>query len=193
MDIINILAGIIGGSLATTIINHFLNRSNTIADRNYLFLKEKFFKYQTISEKLIQKLILVDNHRETLIKYVQNSQIESVSKGSKFINLTDSFNKDLFEQNQHEIATIIFIYFPEIIEDWNKCLDLMEKLYGTALIIPFSKQHGIDIDWKKLIDDFNEINIKIGDLPNKISTKIKDEVKDLETEISNQKSKFKFL
>jgi hypothetical protein len=72
---------------------------------------------------------------------VKYSYEESLNDKSKFIDLTDTFNKDIFEQNQDEIAAFIFLYFPQIQEDWNVCLVLMESLYNTAILIPINNQY----------------------------------------------------
>mgnify|MGYP001203896700 CR=1 FL=1 len=55
--------------------------------------------------------MLLDSHREVLKNYINLSYQESLAENNIFIDLNDTFNKENFEKNKNEIASIIYIYF----------------------------------------------------------------------------------
>lgn len=170
-----------------TVIQHWLNKSRIKEDRIYQFNKEELLFYRKMWEKLIQKIMLLDNHREVFYNYLQLSFEESKANNNIFIDTNDTFNKDKFEKEQEEIATYIFLYFSELSEEWNVCLNLMWKIHSNLFLIDLNKkiQPTYPIDWDSEIKKFNELQEKLWDKPFELSNKIKQIIKEKEITINN--------
>lgn len=183
-DFLEILWLIWFWSILWIVIQHFLSKSKTIGDRNYQFKKEELLFYRKIWEKVISKIMLLDSHREVLKNYIDLSYQESLSENNIFIDLNDTFNKGNFEKNQEEIASIIFIYFNSLWNDWNTCLDLMWKIYSTVYILDIKRKRLDKINWLDEIENFNKLNINLWNLPHELSNNILKILKDKEKELT---------
>ena len=190
MNIINVLWLIGIGSILGIVIQHFLNRSSVLAERNYNFKKEELLRYRWIAESVIEKLILVDWYRDLFRIYLQLSYDASCQKWSKFIDLNNTLDKSNFDKNTEQIATMLFLYFSELSEEWNDCLESISKIATLINQIELKNQHWLVIDWKSIITEFNTLNQWFWDKPLELSNKIKGFIKTKEEEIMSQKPTF---
>jgi hypothetical protein len=81
-----------------------------------------------------------------------------MAAGTKFVDLNDSLDKSDFDKNKEQIATIIFLYFPEISTDWNECLDGISNIATIIHKIKLNNHQLSKNDWKVAIDEFNKLN-----------------------------------
>lgn len=145
-------------------------------NRKYALVKEEYFKLKQIAEKVISKLIILENDREKLKLYFEAlRQAQKISGNVDDIN--DTLNKAEFENECTEVVTLIEIYFDNLGEDWNLCLYEMEKLYNLAFRLRIKVENGENINWQKEACCFNEISEKLGNNPKEISDRIKDELR----------------
>ena len=178
------------GSLLGIIIQHYLNRSTLASERIYQYQKEELLRYREIAEKIIEKLILLHGHRELFFHYIQLSYDASIRLWSKFSDLNDSLDKSDFDKNIEQIATIIFLYFPELSIDWNDCLDNISQVATIIHKIKLSDHQLSKNDWKLAIDEFNKFAQLLWDKPLQISQSIKDSISKREAAIIEQKTTF---
>ncbi len=145
-------------------------------NRRYALAKEEYFKLQQIAEKVISKLLFLHNHREKLKIFLEQSY-QAKQKDAIFIDINNTFDKTEFEKDCDEIASLIEIYFNNLNNDWNLCLDCMGKIYTIVFLLKVRIDEGEKINWKEEADKFNEASIKLGQKPKEISDSIKEELK----------------
>ncbi len=144
-------------------------------NRKYALAKEEYFKLKQIAEKIIAKLIVLESHREKLKLFFEKSL--EASKTNKYVlDLNDTFNKADFEKDSEEIAAFIEIYFNNLGKDWNLCLSCMGKLFISTFLLKTKIDKAKDVDWKKESLVFNEVSKELGNKPQQISDKIKEEL-----------------
>ena len=190
MDIFSWLWLIWFGWILGIIVQHFLNRSAVVSERLYNFKKEELFKYKKVAEDLVEKLILLDWQSELFFVYFQWNANAVSQKWAIYVDLNNTLDKSDFEENKWKIASSIFLYFPKLSDSWNECLDLMWKMHSLVAKAELHKEHNLPINWKELIDEFNEINQKLWNKPHEIAKSIKQSIEDMENSIINQKSTF---
>jgi len=170
---ISLFAGLGLGALIWIIIKHFLDKDRLRQEREYLFNKEELLFYRSMWEKIIQKLLLLENHRTLLLVYLTNT-CEAFNTKDVFLDINDTFNKEKFEKNQEQITSMIYMYFEDLWADWNECMDLMSKLMNLLLHIELNSNKINANDLTKIVDEFNKINAEeLKDKPLDISKKIK--------------------
>ena len=162
------------GSIFWVIIKHFLDKDKIKQEREYLFNKEELLFYRWMAEAIIQKLMLLESHRELFLIYLKNSCEAFNDKNSIFIDFNDTFNKEKFETNQEQITSMIFMYFQDLWPDWNECMDMMSKLMNLILKLSFEIKNISPSDLQDIVDEFNKINAKsFWDKPHELSKKIR--------------------
>jgi len=85
------------------------------------FSKEEYFKLQQIAEKIITKLLIMENQLEKLIIYFKLSS-EAAMTGAIHLDGNQTFDKREFEKDGGEIATFLEIYFAELRNVCRSCL-----------------------------------------------------------------------
>lgn len=193
MDYIQVFIGIAGWSLGTLVIRYFLDRSAILSERNYVYKKEELLRYRAIVESLIEKLMLLENHRDLMLSYLQLHYEASMKEGTKFIDLNNTLDTSSFQSNQERIITMIFLYFHEFHEDWNECVNTMSAILTIISTIELKSKEWAQINWKEDIEDFNKLNQKLGDRPLELCEKIKDVIRQKEKEVENQRGRFYLL
>lgn len=193
MDYIQILIGIAGWSLGTLIIKYFLDRSAILSERNYVYKKEELLRYRAIVESLIEKLMLLENHRDLMLSYLQLHYEASMKEDAKFIDLNNTLDISSFQSSQEKIITMIFLYFHEFHEDWNECVNTMSSILTIISTIEIKSKENVQINWKEYIEDFNNLNQELGDKPLELCEKIKNVIRKKEEEVENQKGRFYLL
>ncbi|MCX6717275.1 MAG: hypothetical protein NTU76_01185 [Candidatus Taylorbacteria bacterium] len=146
-------------------------------NRKHALSTEEYFKLQKTVEKIIAKLLFLDNHREKLRVFIELSYKANTAQNTIFIDSNDTFNKNIFEEGGEEITALIDIYFPKIGNDWNFCLEKMSSLFTSAFILNKNIENKNPIDWKKEADNFNAVNESLGDKPKEIADLLKGELK----------------
>ncbi len=159
-------------SVVAICVNVYISYKN----RQYDLIKEEYFKKQKIVEKIISKLLILENHREKLKTFFELSFHTSKNKNSLFIDSNDTFNRSEFEKEGEEIATFIDIYFTELGEDWNFCLIKMSDLYTLVFKLSKKVEMGQDIDWQQEGNMFNKISEQLDEKPKAIARKLKAEL-----------------
>lgn len=192
MEILAILWNLWLGAIIWIVIKHFLDRSTLASERIYQYQKEELLRYRQISEKVIEKLILLNHYREWFQIYLKLSYDASRQAWARFIDLNDSLNKSDFEKNKEQIATIIFLYFHELGEDWNNCLEGISQIATIIHKIELSEHTLNDNEWQSAINEFNQLNQLLGDKPLELSKNIKNTILEMEKSIIKQKPRFYF-
>lgn len=146
--------------------------------RKYALAKEEYFKKQQVVERITSKLLILEKQRLKLKHFFELSFKADKDKGSLFIDANDTFNRADFEKDGEEITTFLYIYFPDLGEDWNFCLDKMSELFTLVFIISKHIEVGDSIDWKKEAEFYNKVSQELGDKPKKISDRLKKELED---------------
>ena len=176
MEIMNALTFLwmwwILGWIITIWLAHFLEKSKIDSQRKYDLKKEEFFYYKKISEEIIKKLLILENQSELFKIYLQLSYSSSLEENSKFIDANKTLDKDVFENNLEDITTKIFIYFSNLWQEWNNCMDIMSKLYSVIFNLNLEIENWVKINWKEKIDSFNEAYINLWNKPHELSKSI---------------------
>jgi len=146
-------------------------------NRKYALAKEEYFKRQQIVEKIISKLLILQTHRLKLKTFFELSFEANQNKNSQFIDANDTFNKANFEKDGEEITTFIYLYFSDIGEEWNFCLDKMSDLFTRIFILDKRIKTNGAIDWGKEAQDYNKVSQELGDKPKEIGERLKQELK----------------
>lgn len=162
----------LGLSIVTIITTVYIARRNRQSD----FAQAEYFKLQQIAEKIISKLLLLDNKRERLRTYFQLSYNASRDKAI-FVDSNDTFNRKDFEQDGEEVVAFIDIYFPELGEEWNDCLVKMSDMFTIVFLMNENRNAGNEINWKEQAERFNTTNRALGTKPKNLADKIKNELK----------------
>lgn len=178
------------GAIIGILIKHLLDRSVVASERIYQYQKEELLRYREIAEKVIEKLLLLEWYRDLFQVYIQLSYNAFMQEWAKFVDLNDSLNKSDFEKNKEQVATIIFLYFPELSTDWNNCLDGISAIATIIHKIELSRHQLNEKQWKDVIDEFNKLNQSLGDKPLKISKSIKAIILSKEESIVKQRPRF---
>lgn len=164
-------------ALAISVIAICINVYISWKNRKYALAKEEYFKLQQMVEKINAKLIFLENHREKLKIFFEQSFKASKNPESVFFDTNDTFNKAGFEKDGDEITSLIDIYFNSKGEDWNFCLEKMSSLFTLVFVISKNIENGLNIDWKKEAENFNKTSLELGNRPKEISDAIKGELK----------------
>ena len=159
-------------SVIAICINVYISWRN----RKYALAKEEYFKLQQIIEKINAKLLILENHREKLKVFFEQSFYATQKPEIDFIDISDTFNKSIFEKDSEEIAALIDIYFSEINESWNFCLEKMSELFVIVFSLDVEIKREISINWKQKIEAFNKASLELGNRPKEISDAIKNEL-----------------
>lgn len=159
-------------SVIAICINVYISWRN----RKYALAKEEYFKLQQIIEKINAKLLILENHREKLKVFFEQSFYATQKPEIDFIDISDTFNKSIFEKDSEEIAALIDIYFSEINESWNFCLEKMSELFVIVFALDVEIKREISINWKQKIEAFNKASLELGNRPKEISDAIKNEL-----------------
>lgn len=154
------------------IINVYIAWKN----RKHALAKEEYFKLQQIAEKIIAKLLILETHREKLKVFFEKSYQAEQSK-MVFIDINDTFDKTDFEKNCSEIVSLIEIYFDNLKNDWNICMDCMGKMYTVIFLLKVRIDKKESINWPEEAEKLNKESITLGQNPKKISNSIKQELK----------------
>jgi len=142
-------------------------------NRKYALAKEEYFKLQQIVEKIISKLLILEKQRLKLIHFFELSFKADQNKNMLFVDANDTFNKADFEKEGEEVAAFIGIYFEDLADEWNFCLNKMSDLFTQVFMLRNHIDIGKAIDWKKEADDFNKTSTELGIKPKEISEKLK--------------------
>ena len=159
-------------SIIAICVNVYISWRN----RKYALAKEEYFKLKQIAEKIIAKLICIENDREKLRIFFQLSFKTTVNPELKFIDTNDTFNREDFEKEGAEVAAYIDIYFNDLKNMWNDCLDRMSQLFTITFIISKHIEERKVINWKTEADKFNTTNQELGHYPEEIGKRIKKEI-----------------
>jgi len=163
-------------ALSISIIAICINVYISYKNRKHLLAKEEYFKLQQVVEEIIAKLLILDNQRRRLRIYIELTYKASKSNNSLFIDSNDTFNREIFEKNGEKVTALIDIYFGDIKTQWNFCLDGMSDLYTHIFILSKDIENQSPINWEEKIKKFNELNLNLGDKPEKIADKLKQEL-----------------
>ncbi len=165
--------GAVIGTSIGMLIQHWLNRSMIVAERNYTFQKEELFKLETIAEWLIEKLHLLEDHRIRITEYYSLMYQVSQKEWSKFIDLTESLDKGSLEIDQWKIISQIFLYFPELGHKWNECLELMKRIFEMRVIMQQKMNDWVGIIWRDEWIKLDKMNEKLWDKPLELCEEIR--------------------
>lgn len=165
-------------ALLVSVIAICVNVYISYKNRKHSLAKEEYFKLQQIVEKIIAKLLVLNNFQAKLKTYVELTYKTSKSSNSLFIDSNDTFNKEIFDKNGEEVTAMIDIYFGDIGTEWNYCLDKMSGLHTSVFILSKNLENKTPVDWKLVIDIFNKQSIDLADRPKQIADKLKQELKD---------------
>lgn len=160
-------------ALAVSVIAVFVNVYIAWRNRKHALVKEEYFKLQQVAERIISKLLFLENHREKLKIFIKYAFKASQKEQSVFIDTNDTFNKADFEQDGEEIVALIDIYFNNLGNDWNFCLDKMSALFTQSLILNDKLKQKQNIVWKTEIENFNKLSLELGVRPKEIGDRIK--------------------
>lgn len=97
-------------SIIAICANVYISRRN----RKYALAKEEYFKYQQITEDIISKLLILENHREKLRIRIVLSSKANTEERTIFIDTNNTFDKSDFEKNHEKTADLIEIYFSDL-------------------------------------------------------------------------------
>ena len=146
-------------------------------NRKYALAKEEYFKRQQVVEKIISKLLILQTHRLKLKTFFELSFKANQNKNSQFIDANDTFNKDNFEKDGEEITTFIYLYFNEVGEEWNFCLNKMSELFTRTFILDKRIKNNETINWEDETKNYNQVSQGLADRPNEIGERLKLELK----------------
>jgi len=164
-------------ALLISVIAIFINLYMSKKNREHILAKELYFKYQQNSEKIISKLLILQNQRNKFDIWINNQHRANTEDKTIFIDSNDTLNKALFEENAHEIAALIQIYFPNIWDKWNDCLTSMGKLLSMLIILNIKIQKQEKIDWNKEIKSYEAEQKKLWEIPQELTLEIIKELK----------------
>ncbi|MBU2541946.1 hypothetical protein KJ785_00080 [Patescibacteria group bacterium] len=145
-------------------------------NRRYSLAKEEYFKLQQTVEKIIAKLLILNNHQVKLKIFFELSFKAEQNKNIKFIDLNDTFSRDRFEKKGEEITALIDIYFSELGEDWNDCLEKFSGLITLVFVLNKKIEDKINVNWVEEKKNFNKLTLELGDRPKYIADKLKEEL-----------------
>jgi hypothetical protein len=164
-------------SVTAIIASVYIARKN----RTDAFSKEEYFKLQQIAEKIIAKLLIMDNQLGKLIIYFGMAQKAEAEKAIH-LDTNQTFDKNEFERDGGEIGAFLEIYFPEVRKEWNTCSDLMGQIYSLVLLVHLDKTQQRQIKWKEKAEEFKELLKDFGNKPQEISKSIQNKLSDYRNE-----------
>lgn len=156
-------------SVIAICVNVYISYKN----RQHSLAKEEYFKLQQIVEKIIAKLMILNNQQEKLTKYVELTYKAAKSNNSIFFDANDTFNKENFEKNGEEVTATIDIYFSDLGQEWNDCLVIMSDLFTQVFILNKKIEMKESVDWKAEIELFNKKSLDLADRPKNMADKLK--------------------
>lgn len=165
-------------SIIAICVNVYISRRN----RKHALEKEIYFKYQKIAEKIIAKLLILENQREKFIIWIENSYKENTIPWTIFIDSNEAFDKSNFEKNSDEIAALIQIYFPQLWGIRSECLTQMGKMLSMIIILKTKIEHKENIEWEEIINQFNLELSELWNKPKEISDQIINTIKKFKEE-----------
>jgi len=131
-----------------------------------------------MTERIISKLLILQKQRLKLKHFFELSFKVDGDKNKLFIDANDTFNRTDFEKEGEEIATFIYLYFDDLEEEWNSCLDKMSELFTLVFIISKHIEAGNKIDWKKEAEAYNKASRELGSKPKEMADKLKEKPKE---------------
>ncbi len=140
-------------------------------NRRHALAKEEYFKLQQVSERIISKLLILENNFEKFRLFFESTHRTS-TQNKVFIDNNDTFNKSEFEKNGHEIASLIEIYFPALKKDWNHCLICMGDIATVTFAVKMEVVLDKKINWLDRVNTFNKAAKKLGTKPKEMSQAI---------------------
>ncbi len=165
-------------SIIVICINVYISRKN----RKHALEKEIYFKYQKIAEKIIAKLLILENQREKFILWIENSYKAMTEPKTIFLDNNEAFDKSDFEKNSDEIAALIQIYFPWLWGIRSECLTQMWKMLSIIVILKTKIERKENIEWEKAINQFNLESTELWNKPKEISDQIINAIKKFKEE-----------
>lgn len=159
-------------SIIAMSVNVYIANKN----RKHTFAKEEYFKLQQMVEKIIAKLLLLNNHQAKLKIFFELSFRAEQDRNISFIDVNDTLSKDEFEKNGEEISAIIDIYFNSLSAEWNDCLEKFSKLLTIVYVISQKIEKNIFVDWKKEAGEFNRVTLELDNKPECIAFKLKEKL-----------------
>jgi len=160
-------------SIIAICVNVYIARRN----RKHSLEKEIYFKYQKIAEKIIAKLLILENQKEKFMIWIKHSHTANTIPWNIFIDNNEAFDKSNFEKNSDEIAALIQIYFPELGGIRSDLLTQMGDMLRIIIILREKIKKEEAIKWDQAISEFNLKLEKIWDKPKEMSDKIIDTIK----------------
>lgn len=161
-------------SVIAICVNVYISWKN----RKHNLAKEIYFKYQQITEKIISKLLILEHQKEKFHIRINNTHKANTQEKTIFIDSNDTLNKDLFEENSHEIAALVQIYFPEVGEIWNSCLISMGKMLSMLIVLKTRIDKQEKINRTDELGKFNLEANKLWDKPKEITFDIINKLKE---------------
>jgi|SRR3989344_163654 len=165
-------------SVVAICINVYISYKN----RRHALAKEEYFKLQQVVEKIIAKLMILNNHQEKLKTYLE--LIFKTSKSSKaiFIDSNNTFDRSSFDKNGEDVTAAIDIYFGDLGQEWNDCLIKMSDLFTQVFILKTKLEFKEAVEWKMEIDLFNKKSLELADKPKNMADKLKQKLKNFKKE-----------
>lgn len=111
-------------------VNVYISRKN----RKYALATEEYFKLQQITEDILSKLLIMEAQREKLMSWLQLSYQATQEENKIYIDINNTFDTSTFQNNIHNTASLIEIYFKDLGQDRNKCLDWISALMSQWYI-----------------------------------------------------------
>lgn len=166
-SIISALAGIVGvaaGGFTTYKISKLQEKKTEE--------RKKKEKQESIIEKIIEKLLLLENSRNILVNDITISALKktppSQKRNARIIELMNQF-----DANSAMVATWIEMYFDSQKEKWSLCINGINKCMKQAAILKEDHELERDPDWSALQKNFNEGLKEIGTIPMDITNELK--------------------
>jgi len=156
-------------SVLAVLINVYISNRN----RKHSLAKEEYFKLQNVVEKIIAKLLILNNEQARLQTYLELVCKANIKPNSIFIDKNDTLNNDDFEKNGEEITAWIDIYFEDLGEEWNVCLNMMGDLNTQIFKLSKKLEWKEEVDWKIEIESFNKVSAELADKPKAMADKLK--------------------
>lgn len=163
-------------SVVVSAITVYINVHISNRNREYALAKEEYFKLRQMAERIISKLLILEKQRLTLKHFFELSFSVDVDKNKIFIDANDTFNRANFEKDGEEITTFIYLYFNDLGEKWNVCMDKMSDLFTRIFILNENIKASNNVDWKKEADAYNKASQELGNKPQEMAGILKQKI-----------------
>ena len=164
-------------AVLVSIIAIFVNVYISWRNRKYALAREEYFKLQQVVERIDAKLLVLENHREKLKIFFEQSFKASKNQNSVFVDMNNTFNLNTFEENSEMIAALIDIYFNNMGDNWNFCLVKFNELLTLIFRLNKNIEYNTLINWEEEARNFNKISLELNNKPKEISDALKNELK----------------